>query len=75
LDWFKGNVGRALEDACQYICKPHNQYARDFTDDNPLLGMKDARKFWALKKKLPSEIGCYKYERSDLQRLMSLDSL
>jgi hypothetical protein len=86
LDWFKGNVGRALGDACQYIkvqnanptktkIKQHNQYARDFNDDNLLLGMKEARKVWALKKKLPSETGCHKYERSDLQRLVSRELL
>lgn len=83
LDWFKGNIGRTLGDACEYIqeqrvnpnktkIKPHNQfnqYARDFADDNPLLGMKDARKVWALKKKLPSENGRHEYERSDLQLL------
>jgi hypothetical protein len=37
--------------------------------------MKEARKVWALKKKLPSETGCHKYERSDLQRLVSRELL
>ncbi|MEO0487153.1 MAG: DUF6434 domain-containing protein [Pseudomonadota bacterium] len=44
-----------------------NQYTRDFLDDNPELGMAEVRKFWALKRALPSEDGRHVYERSDLE--------
>ncbi len=44
-----------------------NQYTRDFLEDNPDLGMTEVRKFWALKRKLPSENGRHVYERSDLK--------
>lgn len=43
-----------------------NQYTRDFLADNPELGMKEVRKFWALKRALPSETGRHVYEKSDL---------
>ncbi|MEO0636682.1 MAG: DUF6434 domain-containing protein [Pseudomonadota bacterium] len=43
-----------------------NQYTRDFLDDNPELGMAEVRKYWALKRALPSETGRHVYERSDL---------
>jgi len=85
LDWFKGNIGKTLGDAEQYWqaqranptstkIKPHNQfnqYARDFMSDNPSLDMKDVRRFWALKKMLPSETGRHEYERSDLKLLVT----
>ena len=44
-----------------------NQYTRDFLEDNPDMGMKDVRYFWALKRALPSETGRHIYERSDLE--------
>ena len=43
-----------------------NQYTRDFLADNPQMGMKEVRHFWALKKALPSDTGRHVYERSDL---------
>lgn len=43
-----------------------NQYTRDFLADNPDLGLKDVRHYWALKRKRPSENGRHAYERSDL---------
>ena len=43
-----------------------NQYTRDFLADNPDLGMKEVRKFWALKRALPSDDGRHVYARSDL---------
>lgn len=44
-----------------------NQYTRDFLADNPDMGMKDVRRFWALKRALPSETGRHIYEKSDLK--------
>jgi len=44
-----------------------NQYTRDFLADNPDKGMKEVRKYWALKRQLPSENGRHVYERSDLE--------
>jgi len=41
----------------------YNQYMRDFFADNPDKTIKDARKFWLLKRALP---GSNKYERTDL---------
>lgn len=43
-----------------------NQYTRDFLADNPDMGMKDVRKFWALKRALPTEDGRHVYEPGDL---------
>ncbi len=43
-----------------------NQYTRDFLADNPEMGMKDVRHFWALKRALPSEDGRHRYDPSDL---------
>lgn len=43
-----------------------NQYTRDFLADNPALGMKDVRHFWALKRALPSEDGRHRYDPADL---------
>ena len=42
----------------------YNQYMRDFFADNPNKTIKDARKYWAIKRSLP---GSNKYERSDLE--------
>ncbi|MEM9969102.1 MAG: DUF6434 domain-containing protein [Pseudomonadota bacterium] len=44
-----------------------NQYTRDFLADNPQMGMKDVRHFWALKRARPSEDGRHRYHRSDLR--------
>ena len=44
-----------------------NQYIRDFIEDNPGQVLKNARKFWLLKKQLPTEDGFVRYERSDLK--------
>lgn len=43
-----------------------NQYTRDFLEDNPSLGMKEVRHFWALKRALPSEDGRHTYAPDDL---------
>ncbi|WP_299507238.1 DUF6434 domain-containing protein [uncultured Roseobacter sp.] len=43
-----------------------NQYTRDFLADNPDMGMSDVRKYWALKRDMPSENGRHAYSRSDL---------
>ncbi|MEL6701277.1 MAG: DUF6434 domain-containing protein, partial [Pseudomonadota bacterium] len=43
-----------------------NQYTRDFLADNPKMGMKEVRHFWALKRALPSEDGRHRYAPSDL---------
>ncbi len=42
----------------------YNQYMRDFFADNPDKTIKDARKYWSLKRSLP---GHNKYEKSDLK--------
>lgn len=44
-----------------------NQYTRDFLSDNPNLGVKDARNYWLLKKKLPTKNGFIEYHKSDLK--------
>ncbi len=44
----------------------YSQYIRDFLDDNPRQNLKNVRKFWLLKKQLPSEDGFIRYEKSDL---------
>ena len=43
-----------------------NQYTRDFLADNPDMGMDDVRRYWALKRDMPSENGRHVYDRSDL---------
>ena len=52
------------------VIAPHNQfnqYTRDFLKDNPDMGMEEVRKYWALKRALPSETGLHVYEPSDLK--------
>lgn len=80
LDWFKSNEGKTLKDALAFWqkqnaqalptqIKPHNQfnqYCRDFIEQNPSMGMKDARRIWALKRRLPSNDGRHRYASSDL---------
>ncbi|HAA10261.1 MAG TPA: hypothetical protein DCE41_00660 [Cytophagales bacterium] len=44
----------------------YNQYTRDFLEDNPTLLPADARKYWLLKKGLPTEDGFVRYVPSDL---------
>ncbi|MEO1183900.1 MAG: DUF6434 domain-containing protein [Cyanobacteria bacterium J06636_27] len=41
----------------------YNQYTRDFLADNPDKSIKDARKYWKLKRSIPGEL---KYSKSDL---------
>lgn len=43
-----------------------NQYTRDFLADNPQMGMEDVRRFWALKRALPSDDGRHRYDPTDL---------
>lgn len=43
-----------------------NQYTRDFLADNPEMGLKEVRYFWALKRQLPSQDGRHRYDPSDL---------
>lgn len=50
-----------------------NQYTRDFLADNPAMGMKDVRHFWALKRALPASDGRHRYDPSDLN-LKTTDS-
>lgn len=42
------------------------QYTRDFLEDNKYKTLKDAKKFWNLKKQLPTKNGFVRYESSDL---------
>ncbi|WP_420860882.1 DUF6434 domain-containing protein [Algirhabdus cladophorae] len=44
-----------------------NQYTRDFLADNPELGLKEVRHYWALKRQLPSPNGRHVYAPSDLE--------
>ncbi|BAY85917.1 hypothetical protein NIES267_54230 [Calothrix parasitica NIES-267] len=41
----------------------YNQYTRDFLADNPDKSIKDARKYWQLKRSIPGNL---KYSKSDL---------
>ncbi len=43
-----------------------NQYTRDFLKDNPEMNIKSVRKYWMLKKQLPTKNGFVRYEKSDL---------
>jgi len=43
-----------------------NQYTRDFIEDNPGAGLKEARKHWMKKKHLPTKDGFIRYDRTDL---------
>jgi hypothetical protein len=43
-----------------------NQCTRDFLADNPVLGMDEVRRCWALKRALPSPDGRHRYDPSDL---------
>lgn len=43
-----------------------NQYTRDFLADNPEMGMKEVRHYWALKRAQPSEDGRHRYDPADL---------
>ncbi|MEM1319552.1 MAG: DUF6434 domain-containing protein [Bacteroidota bacterium] len=43
-----------------------NQYVRDFLDDNKGYSFQEARKYWDVKKQLPTKGGFVKYEKSDL---------
>lgn len=43
------------------------QYTRDFLSDNRNTTLKDAKRYWNLKKQLPTKDGFVKYEKSDLQ--------
>lgn len=44
----------------------YNQYTRDFLKDNPNTSLKQVRKCWHEKRKLPMKDGFVKYERSDI---------
>ncbi|MEO1366818.1 MAG: DUF6434 domain-containing protein, partial [Acidobacteriota bacterium] len=41
-----------------------NRYTRDFLADNPQMGMDEVRRFWALKRAMPSEDGRHGYHPS-----------
>ncbi|MBN7814579.1 DUF6434 domain-containing protein [Algoriphagus pacificus] len=43
-----------------------NQYTRDFLKDNPEKNIDSVRKYWMLKKQLPTKDGFVRYEKSDL---------
>ncbi|MFK7834955.1 MAG: DUF6434 domain-containing protein [Sulfitobacter sp.] len=66
---FKRQESEAAQPGFQTEIADHNQfnqYTRDFLDDNPQMGMKDVRHFWALKRALPSEDGRHRYAPTDL---------
>ena len=42
------------------------QYVRDFLGENPGNTIKEVKKFWLLKKRLPTQDGFVRYEKSDL---------
>ncbi|GAA0732217.1 hypothetical protein GCM10009430_45200 [Aquimarina litoralis] len=42
------------------------QYTRDFLEENQGKTLKDAKKYWNLKKQMPTKDGFVRYERSDL---------
>ncbi len=44
-----------------------NQYTRDFMKDNPNSNLKEVRKFWSLKKQMPTKDGFIRYAKSDLK--------
>ncbi|MEM9857682.1 MAG: DUF6434 domain-containing protein [Bacteroidota bacterium] len=44
----------------------YSQYVRDFLDDNPGYTFKDVKKYWLLKRALPTKDGFIRYEKSDL---------
>jgi len=44
-----------------------NQYTRDFLADNPNMGLKDVRFFWALNRQQKSASGRHIYARADLK--------
>ena len=83
MDWVKANPGRTLQDAVsEYERQSHenrhkrgpiadnnmyNQYTRDFLADNPDRTPADARKYWLLKKQLPTEDGFVRYRATDLE--------
>ena len=46
-----------------------NQYVRDFMKDNPCTSLNTARKFWLIKKQMPTKNGFVKYEKSDFKLL------
>lgn len=51
------------------VIAAHNmlsQYIRDFLDDNPGKTFKMAKRYWDLKKQLPTKDGFVRYEASDL---------
>ncbi|MEM7486927.1 MAG: DUF6434 domain-containing protein [Bacteroidota bacterium] len=56
------NFKRKIADNNMYA-----QYTRDFLEDNQRKTLKDAKKYWLLKKQLPTEDGFVTYERSDLE--------
>ena len=67
---FRRQEAEAAEPGFQTEIADHNQfnqYTRDFLADNPQMGMEDVRRFWALKRALPSEDGRHRYHRSDLE--------
>lgn len=43
------------------------QYTRDFLEENKKKTIQDAKKFWTLKKQLPTKNGFVRYESSDLK--------
>lgn len=82
MAWVRANPGRTLGEAISAYreiegaqkkgSRPiaagnmFNQYTRDFLQDNPQLGPGDARKYWLLKKQLPTEDGFVRYASADL---------
>ena len=50
-----------------------SQYVRDFLEENKNCTLKDAKKYWLLKKQLPTKDGFIRYEKTDLQLDKNLD--
>lgn len=70
VDQFHAQAAEKAQPGFQTEIADHNQfnqYTRDFMADNPDMGMKEVRHFWALKRALPSEDGRHRYHPSDLK--------
>ncbi len=67
---YRAQRGEAAAPGYQTRMKTHNQfnqYTRDFLADNPQLGMADVRKYWKLKRAMPSDDGRHAYDPGDFK--------
>ena len=70
IEAYQNMKNKAAEPGYRTDIMPHNQfnqYTRDFLDDNPNLGMAQVRRYWELKRALPTKNGRHVYEASDLK--------